>query len=275
MRIKDKYVKEGYIIFVSLENVCWYAKHNGRHKKRGRPIFYSEEFIEACAYMKFYPNLSYRALEGLLRFIAKRLKYRRVISYTQIFRRIIKKYSKLKASIKFHKSDNSRPLSSGISITNRGSYIEQIYGRTRRRFIKIKFGVDEEGNLLCHDVSDEKTSEVDFGYKVIERFKPRQFIADGSYDAHKIYIICEKTKTLAYIPVRRNAKLKGFKSKRRRLLARSWRSPTIRARYKKRTIVERAFSAFKRRFGDMSRAKKYHIENILACVDTFMFLQNL
>ena len=274
---KNKYVHEGFIVLHSWLEQEWQPVRTG---SKGRPEIYPEKFIEFCSRLRFINQLSFRALQGFLEALQNHLRIPQIANYTTLWRRIVPK-AQVKQQFTSKKYKFLIVDSSGISKVSRSSYMQHKW-RTRRKFTKIHFGINEFHEVVFFDVTKEKGGgDAKIALKNLKQLEqlPERFYADGAYDTNAIFDFCYKSNIKPVIPVRKGAVAKP--------LAHPLRAKEIKSQkndfdlwkkvneYDIRTSVERSFSAFKRRFGDACRSLKYELQSVFRMVECFVWLQNL
>ena len=273
----NKYVKEAYIILDSWNLEQWQPFRTGC---KGRPEIYPSNFIDFCSRLRCVLHLSFRALQGFLEFLQLHLEIPYVPDYSTLWRRIIQK-TIVSQQFTTKKYNYLIADSSGMSKTTRSGYLDYKW-RTRRDFIKIHFGINEFQEIVFFDVTTEKNgSDSEIALQQLQNLShiPKRFYGDGGYDRKEIFKLCNELGIKPVIPVRKNAKAKP--------LAEPLRAKEIKAQkedlerwkiendYFLRTAVERAFSSFKRRFGDSCRSLKYELQSVFRMIECFVWLQNL
>jgi len=274
---KNKYVYEGFIVLHSWFNQEWRPERTG-HK--GRPEIYPEKFIEFCSRLRFINQLSFRALQGLLKALQNYLKIPIIANYTTLWRRIVQN-AKVKQQFTSKKYKYLIVDSSGMSQVKRSGYMAYKW-QTRREFTKIHFGINENHEVVFFDVTKEKGGgDGTIALKNLKKLKilPKRFYGDGGYDKNELFDYCYKQGIKTIIPVRKNAVAKPLAHPLRAKEIKSQKSDfnlwKKENEYNIRTSVERSFSAFKRRFGDACRSLKYELQSVFRMVECFVWLQNL
>lgn len=273
----NKYTYEGFILLHSWFEQEWSPLRTGR---KGRPEIYPENFIEFCSRLRFILHLSFRELEGFLRGLNNYFQLPEIADYTTLWRRIV-----LKAQVK--QSFTSKQFqylivdSTGMSKVSRSSYMQHKW-QTRREFTKIHFGINEKHEVVFFDVTKEKGGgDSKIALKNIKQLThyPLCLYGDGAYDKNELFDFCDKVGIKPIIPIRKNAKAKCLAHPLRAKEIKSQKSDfklwKQNNNYNLRTTVERAFSAFKRRFGDACRSLKYELQSVFRMVQCFVWLQNL
>jgi len=123
-------------------------------RKFGAPYKYPNTFIIFVAVIYSFLHMPYRQIEG---FIGKISKYESGLvaaDYTTLFRRI----SKLNLQITLPEDDAVAAIDSTcIKVTNRGDWIREKHGKTRKGWLKVHVAVDVESKkLLSIEVTEER-----------------------------------------------------------------------------------------------------------------------
>lgn len=270
--LNKRYVHEGYILFSPHAVNAWVSpKPNGR----GRPFVYCKGLICFSARIRSILRLGFRQLQGALEALKQLFPIKQIADYTTLWRRVVRLGDNL-----ILREDEANTIiidSTGMSKQERGFHLGQKW-RKRRDFIKLHLAVDENGKVKVSLVTPERGGgDAAVGERMLSNLKAKKLLADGSYDSKKIFKQCEKKNIIAGIPTRRNAcpkpladplRTKTIKEQRKDMD--KWKK---KVKYKDRWIIERTISAFKRRFGDATRAKEYHQQSVNNMMATFMLLQ--
>jgi hypothetical protein len=117
----------------------WKEELNSMNREKlGRPFELPNSYISFLAFMKVGFDIPYRTLEGVVRELSEYVRFVEEMHYTHMRRRILasmkgKKPSDLIAA----DADGDEPMtviadSSGLSVSNKGSYIEDKRKKERR-----------------------------------------------------------------------------------------------------------------------------------------------
>lgn len=274
--LNDKYVHEGYIILHSWFSQEWKPIKTGL---KGRPELYPENFVEFCSRLRFVNHLSFRALQGFLESMQNYLLIPKVSHYSTLWRRIIQK-TNVKQNFTSKKYKYLFIDSSGMSKIARSSYMLHKW-RTRREFVKIHFGINENHEVVFFDVTKEKGGgDSKIALRNLKQLTklPEKLFGDGGYDNRELFDFCHENGIETAIPVRRGARAKPLaqplRAKEIKDQKKDFNLWKLLKQYSLRTTVERSFSAFKRRFGDACRSLKYELQSIFRMVECFVWLQN-
>lgn len=180
--------------------------------KVGQPYLYPPSMIRFLAILHA-KGFDYRALEGVMRAISKRLGNFPVISFSQIRRRILELPLQFKA-----KSDNLIVGidGSGVKVSNRGEWMRQKW-KVRRGWIKVVIMGDREGNIVDIRIGNEDLDERKSARGMIRKNKKhiKKALMDGLHDCEDTFDLCDKEGIEAGIKVRENACEEGLGSRPR------------------------------------------------------------
>ena len=175
--------------------------------KVGQPYLYPNSMIEFLAIL-FSKGFDYRALQGIMKGLSKRLGYFPVINFSQIRRRIMKLNLSFKA-----KSNNLVVGSdgSGIKVSNRGEWIRQKW-KVRRGWIKIVVMGDKDGNIVDVRVGNEDLDERASSRGMIRKNKKniKKVLLDGYHDCEETFDLCDDLNIETGIKIRENANDEGM-----------------------------------------------------------------
>ena len=277
---KNKYVREGYILFQSGKEVNWNNSLEENKNKIGRPYEYPNSFITFSSYLRFILKLPFRQLQGSLMSLNEFFKFPKIANYSTFQRRIIKK-AKVQNKFLDKNLDTLIVDSSGMTKITRSEYILSKH-RTRRPYKKIHFGVNEKGQIIIFSITDEKNgsdSKQSLEFLKDLEVKPKSFYGDGAYDTYDNFEYCYQEDIKPVIPIRSDAIYKWLKAPLRSkelFLQRNdfdkWKKEN---NYNLRQTVERTFSSFKRRLGSSVRSLKYEEESLSRMVESYNFIQSI
>jgi len=175
--------------------------------KVGQPYFYPNSMIEFAGIL-WSKGFDYRALEGIMHGLSKRLGHFPVISFSQIRRRI----KRLPLSFKA-KSNNLVVGSdgSGIKVSNRGEWIRQKW-KVRRGWIKVIVMGDKDGNIVDVRVGNEDIDERASSRGMIRENKKniKKVLMDGYHDCKETFDLCDDLGIETGIKIRENANDEGM-----------------------------------------------------------------
>lgn len=231
--------------------------------KRGRKYLYPDSFIRILGYVRAYFGLPYRQTEGLIR----TYHMPAVPDYTVIHKRINKLNIRQKPGRTGQRSIVLAIDSTGIKVTNRGDWMIHKWQHKRKGFLKIHVGVDTETKqILAARVTDQHSHDSNHLREIVRESAKHgavsKVLADGAFDSRKIFSYLDDIDIIPAIRVRKNSvpKSKGCYPRKRAVVSQMedylrWAASVS---YGLRWIVESAFSAIKRMFGEEVRAKKRH-----------------
>ena len=260
----------------------WKAKKNKNHI--GRPFSYSDEAILLIHTIRYVYNLPLRALEGFLNSLFVLLNLSIISpSYTQICRRAKKLLLSSKLSSKKKITDIVFDAS-GLKVYGEGEWKVRSHGISKRRkWAKIHIGIDPNTQeILCSELTENTTSDIDVTIKLLDKFSSiGDVYGDGLYDAERIYKAIWKLGGNAIIPIKKTVRYKNpskpwMKYRDDQLniikafggddIARSlWKKLTM---YHRRSLVETAFSRWKKLLGQSLSSRKMEnkvIESQIKC----------
>jgi transposase len=241
--------------------------------KLGRPFEFPNSYISFLGFVKVGFDVPYRTLEGITRELSEYVRFVEEMHYTHMRRRILASMKGKKPSDLIRRdADGDEPMtiiadSTGLSVSNKSSYIEDAWKREKRKFVKLHILADKKtGKIKAFRVTSEKTGDTGkFVPMVKEASKKRKVAkvyADTAYDARKNFNLLKEIGAEPAIKLRKNAALKRMGSEARQQEAimldalgyEGWKEVR---EYGKRWLVEIAFSAFKRVLGETLRAKRF------------------
>lgn len=176
-------------------------------RKVGQPYIYPDSMIEFLGMLRS-KGFDYRALQGMVRALSKKLGPFPVISFSQIRRRITKLCLSFKAT-----SDNLIVGcdSSGIKVSNRGEWMREKWA-VRRGWIKVVIMGDAKGNIVDIRIGNEDLDEraASRGMNRDNRQNIDKVTMDGYHDCKDTFELCDKLGIEPAIKIRENASDKGL-----------------------------------------------------------------
>jgi len=176
-------------------------------RKVGQPYTYPDSMIDFLGVLRS-KGFDYRALQGIIRSLSKKLGPFPVISFSQIRRRI----NKLSLSFKA-KSDNLIVGcdGSGIKVSNRGEWMREKWA-VRRGWIKVVIMGDANGNIVDIRIGNENLDERAASRGMIRdnRKSIDKVITDGYHDCKDTFELCDMLGIKPAIKIRENASGKGL-----------------------------------------------------------------
>ena len=262
----------------------WKFKSDKKHI--GRPFLYSDDAILLANTVRYVYNLQLRALEGFLNSIFSILNLSILSpSYTQICRR--SKNLRLSSQLKKRKKITDIVFdASGLKVYGEGEWKVRTHGTSKRRgWRKIHLGIcPKTQEILLSDLTKNTCSDIDVMIDLLSNtsFSIDKVYGDGLYDAERIYKTIYELGGDAIIPIKKNVLYRQpskpwMKYRDEQLniikglggddLARSiWKKLK---NYHRRSLVETAFSRWKKILGASLKSRKMEnqiIESQIKCL---------
>jgi transposase len=259
-------------------------------EKLGRPFEFPNSYISFLSFVKVGFDIPYRTLEGITRELSEYVRFVEEMHYTHMRRRILASMKGKKPADLIEKdADGDEPMtiiadSSGLSVSNKGSYIEDAWKREKRKYVKLHILADKKtGKIKGFRVTSEKTGDnakfVPMVKEVASRKKGRKVAkvyADAAYDARKNFNLLREIGAEPAIKLRKNTSLKLMGSRSRRdeaimldaLGYEGWKSVK---EYGKRWLVEIVFSSFKRVLGEALRGRTFLSQKAEASLKVMLY----
>jgi hypothetical protein len=185
----------------------WYATPNG---SPGRDCLYSDQAVETALTIRKLFRLPLRQTEGLLTSLIQRLHLPIAVpNYTTLSRRGASLTINLATS---HKDEVDIVIdSSGVTVYRAGEWNTKRHGKKKaKRWKKIHVAIDDDGEVRAGEVTEESIHDADGVTSLLsqETASVRSLTADGAYDTHQVYTICQ-THSIpqVVIPPRKNARI--------------------------------------------------------------------
>jgi hypothetical protein len=256
--------------------------------KLGRPFEFPNSYISFLSFVKVGFDIPYRTLEGITRELSEYVRFVEEMHYTHMRRRILASMKGKKPSeiIGADDADGDEPMtiivdSTGLSVSNKGSYIEDAWKREKKKYVKLHILADKKtGKIKGFRVTSEKTTDtkkfVPMVREVAKKRKVAKAYADAAYDSRKNFNLLREIGAEPAIKLRKNASLKLMGSRSRRdeamlldaLGYEGWKSVKD---YGKRWLVEITFSAFKRVLGETLRARRFLSQKTEASLKVMLY----
>jgi Transposase DDE domain len=256
--------------------------------KLGRPYEFPNSYISFLAFMKVGFDITYRTVEGIVRELSEYVRFVEEIHYTHMRRRILTlmKGKKPSEMVDGLEEEDAEPItvivdSSGLSTTNKGSYIEDKWKKEKRKYVKLHLVADKKTKkIVGFRVTSEKTGDskkfIPLVKDVVKKRKVAKAYADRAYDARKNFNLLREEKIEPAIRLRKNAITRSLGSPLRREEAvlvkkvgyEGWKEVKD---YGKRWLVEIVFSSFKRVLGDTLRSKKFLSQKAEASLKVILY----
>jgi hypothetical protein len=146
--------------------------------------------------------------------------------------------------------------STGVKVYGDGEWKRKKHGvEKRRKWKKLHVGMNEQGEIIAHEVTDEGTHDADVGRDMLKQSNATCFLGDGAFDHRKIYDICKERGIEPIVPPRKDAVFWSDKSHPRntalgiiKQYGRDiWKQTSG---YTKRSVIESLMWRYKSCFGD-------------------------
>jgi hypothetical protein len=243
--------------------------------KLGRPFEYPNLYVEFLASIKVGFDIPYRMVEGITKALSQHIRFVEEVHFTQIRRRMLsllkgKKPSEIVGGLKDDGATEPITIvvdSSGLSVSNKGFYIEDRWKKEKRKYLKLHIVADNKTKkIVGFRVTSERTGDskkfIPLVKEVSKKRKVAKAYGDAAYDARRNFNLLDGEGIEPAIKLRSNARTRSLGSPLRREEAvlvnklgyERWKELKD---YGKRWIVEIVFSAFKRVLGETLRSKKF------------------
>jgi len=183
---------------------------NMNEGKVGVPFEYSHSYIHFLALLKIGFKIAYRTVQDIVRGLSDYIKIEEM-HFTPIRRRILK----IKPQLNLASVDDNKPITlivdaSGLTVSNKGDYMEEKWIRKKKEFIKLHIAVDERSEKVVSfritkgNVHDTKQ----FGPLIKEsanRHDIDKVYGDKAYDDRKNFNILDYINAEPSISIRKNA----------------------------------------------------------------------
>lgn len=227
--------------------------------KVGEPYLYPNSMIEFLAILRS-KGFDYRALEGIVGALSKRLGNFPVISFSQIRKRIIK------LKLIFKAKSNNLDVGvdgSGIKVSNRGEWIRDKW-KVKRGWIKVVIMGDTKGNIVDIRIGNENLNENSSGRGMLRKNHKNinKYMGDGLHDTKDNFDLCKLLGIEPVIKIREDASTKanGCMARKKQVLEYKklgYKEWAKKKKYGMRWVAtEGIFSATKRIFGECVRSHK-------------------
>jgi hypothetical protein len=162
----DSLVERGRILFELDFTTSWKDEVETMNREKvGRPYAYPNSYIEFLSFLKVGFDITYRTVEGITQALSEYVSFIRDIHFTQIRRRMLSLMKGKKPSEMAKVDAGEEPMtivvdSSGLSTTNKGSYIEDKWKKEKRKYVKLHLVADKKtGKIVGFRVTSEKTAD--------------------------------------------------------------------------------------------------------------------
>ena len=266
----------------------WREELDGMNREKlGRPFEFPNSYIAFLGFVKVGFDVPYRTLEGITRELSEYVRLVEEMHYTHMRRRMLasmkgKKPSELIA----RDADGDEPMtviadSTGLSVSNKGSYIEDAWKKEKRKYVKLHILADKKtGKIKGFRVTREKTGDTKKFVPLVKEVAKKRRVAkvygDTAFDARKNFNLLEEMGAEPAIKLRKNAstEARGSPLRRQEVLMldalgyEGWKEVRD---YGKRWLVEIAFSAFKRVLGETLRARRFLSQKAEASLKVMLY----
>lgn len=256
-------------------------------EKLGRPYEFPNSYISFLAFMKVGFDIPYRTVEGIVRELSEYVRFVEEMHYTHMRRRMLalmkgKKPSEMVGA----DADGDEPMtvivdSSGLSVSNKGSYIEDRWKKEKRKYVKLHLMADRKtGKIVGFRVTSEKTADtkkfVPLVKEVSKKRRVAKAYADAAYDSRKNFNALDDIGAEPAIKLRKGAVTRSLGSPLRREEAvlvkklgyEGWKELK---NYGKRWLVEIVFSSFKRVLGETLRSRRFLSQKAEASLKVMLY----
>ena len=171
--------------------------------------------------------------------------------------------------------------SSGLSTTRKGAYIEKMWRKQKRKFVKLHIAVDKKTKKIVEfRVTGSRTADTKKFPPMVKNASKKNKItkvyADTAYDSRRNFNLLDDLKIEPVIKVRKDSttKAKGSPLRRREVMLfkklgyEGWKSLKD---YGKRWLVEIVFSAFKRVLGEELFSRRFQAQKIEASFKVLLY----
>ncbi|MFH0862903.1 MAG: IS5 family transposase [Candidatus Altiarchaeota archaeon] len=260
----EKLVRRGELMF-DVEFVKYQGKEllKINRKKRGRPYDYPDSLFKFSAVLYHLFNQRYRQIEGLLKKLSILVPGLPAPDFSTPCRRF-KKLDLKMTPLKNNESFVVAVDSTGVKVTNRGEWMREKHGKTRRGWIKVHIAVDVKTNkLVTLEVTDEETADCEMFKPLLEPIKKlKDVLGDGAHDTYECFEYCMSDRGIgpSGLKIREKADRTGQTDRAyavrefQKLGYEKWKK---KHKYGMRWDSEGFFSGTKRTFGESVRATSW------------------
>ncbi len=186
--------------------------------KVGRPFDFPNSYIEFLSFLKVGFDIPYRMVEGAVDALSEYVSFIQDICFTQIRRRMVRLLKGKKPSdiVGAVDGDGKDPItvvvdSTGLTTTNKGSYIEDKWKKEKRKFLKLHIMADKKTKkIVGFRVTSEHTGDskkfVPLVKEASKKTKIKKAYADTAYDSRKNFNLLKEKGIEPAIKVRKNAR---------------------------------------------------------------------
>jgi len=285
----DSLVERGRVLFDLGFGRHWNDELEGMNsEKRGRPYEFPDSYIEFLSFFKVGLNTPYRVIEGMTEALSEYLTLVKEIHFTQVRRRILAMVRRKKPeyvdSIAEGIDDDPMTVvvdSTGLSTTNKGQYIEAMWRKEKRKFVKLHIVADKKtGKIVGFRVTSEKTGDtrkfVPMVREVARKKRIARVYADAAYDSRRNFNLLRERGIEPAIKLKRGANTLSLGSPLRRREAVLLKSVGYEGwkrlkDYGKRWMAEVVFSAFKGALGGRLLSRRFLSQKAEATLKVILY----
>lgn len=258
--INNKYIKEGYL-YLSFDFLDSWSQELAKlnKNKEGARYLYPESMIRFCSVIKVCFHVGYRQEQGVLQSLQKWIPIPKVISYTQINRRMNNLGLNLVKSLA--KQEDAQIISidsTGIKLYNSGEWIREKH-KKKKPFLKLHIAVNiKTKQAVAIEITEDSIGDSKLGLKLIDKARQVKRVAkgllDGAYDTYEMWNGLNARGIKPLIRLRKNAVINYKESETRsqavkcyKGIEKEWVKATG---FGQRWQGESWYSSYKRRFGE-------------------------
>jgi hypothetical protein len=217
----ESLVERGRIIFDVGFAAFWKKELESMNEdKVGRPYEFPNAYIEFLAFIKVGFDIPYRMVEGTVDALSEYISFIQGICFTQIRRRMMrllkgKKPAEIVGALSASNGDHA-PItvavdSTGLTTTNRGSYIEKKWKGEKRKFIKLHIMADRKTKkIVGFRVTSERTHDSKKFFPLVKDVSKKKKIAkvfgDTAFDSRKNFNRLDELGIEPAIKIKKNSR---------------------------------------------------------------------
>jgi len=243
-------------------------------KKVGRPFLYPDSYVQFLAFIKIGFSISYRTVQAIVRGLAEYIRIEE-IHFTQLRRRIKRMCTNFRDNYKNEKIDESITLvidASGLTISKKGTYIEDKWKKERREYLKLHITVDTKSKQIISfritkGIVHDSKKFIPMIKEIFKNHRIAKTYADKAYDSKTNFNMLDKMHIEPVISIRKNANGRTRKCKSRNELVHLIQKIGY-EKYKQlkntgqRWIAEVVFSSLKRVLAEHLLSKKFNMQKV-------------
>ena len=285
----DSLVERGRVLFDLGFGSHWNDElEEMNSEKKGRPYEFPDSYIEFLSFFKVGLNTPYRVIEGMTEALSEYLTLVKEIHFTQVRRRILAMVKRKKPEYVDNIAEgiSDEPMtvvvdSTGLSTTNKGQYIEAMWRKEKRKFLKLHIVADKKtGKIVGFRVTSEKTGDtrkfVPMVREVARKKRIARVYADAAYDSRRNFNLLRERGIEPAIKLKRGANTLSLGSPLRRREAVLLKSVGYEGwkrlkDYGKRWMAEVVFSAFKGVLGGRLLSRRFLSQKAEATLKVILY----